>query len=54
MTNSEVFSGLFYYFALEKEELKSITLWDNARVVKWSEEIGFGDYTQILKYENIS
>ena len=49
----KVFSGLFYYFALETEEIKSIDSWDNARVLKWSEEIGFNDFTQILKYENV-
>ena len=48
-----MFSGLFYYFALETGEVKSIDSWDNAQVLKWSEEIGFNDFTQILKYENV-
>ena len=52
-TIEKVFSSLFYYFAIEKEEVKSISTWDNARVLKWSEEIGFSDFTKILKYENI-
>jgi len=49
----KVFSGLFYYLALEREEMKSIDTWDNTQILKWAEEIGFEDYIQILKYENI-
>lgn len=50
----KVFAGLFYYFAIEREEHKSLEGWNNEKVVRWADEIGFSDWSKILKYENIT
>ena len=44
---------MFFYFLLEEEYIKSIDQWTNQEVVDWANEIGFEDYTKIIKYENI-
>lgn len=51
----KVYSGLLYYFALEREEIKGIKDWDNSEVVKWLKGIkGLEDEVKIFKSENIN
>lgn len=47
-----IFSGFTYFYAIEKYQQK--LLWENDDVRKWARENGFGEYDNILRYENVS
>lgn len=50
----KLFSGLSYYFALQREETLSIENWNNDEVLKFVDKIGMVDYKGIFKYAEIT
>eukprot|EP01017_Pseudomicrothorax_dubius_P037874 TRINITY_DN5608_c0_g1_i4.p1 TRINITY_DN5608_c0_g1~~TRINITY_DN5608_c0_g1_i4.p1 ORF type:complete len:735 (-),score=176.96 TRINITY_DN5608_c0_g1_i4:822-3026(-) len=50
----KVYSGFYYYFAVEREEIESLEHWDNKSVLKWADSIGFHDYIKIMRYEHLT
>lgn len=48
-----LYSNLTTYFAVEKELIQNIESWTNEEVVSWAEKIGFGDCSNLLKFNQI-
>jgi hypothetical protein len=47
-------SGLQYFFALAREEIKPINEWNNEDLTKWMDQIGFSDYSKVVRYNEWS
>jgi hypothetical protein len=50
----KISNGLHSNFAVEKEEIPPISQWKNEYILDWAQRIGFDDYVNILKYQNIN
>lgn len=48
-----LYSNLTTYFAVEKEFVQNIESWSNEEVIFWADKIGFGDCSNLLKFDQI-
>ncbi|CAD8179358.1 unnamed protein product [Paramecium octaurelia] len=49
-----IYSGLNYFLALSRENIKSIKEWTNEELQVWLAKIGFSDYVNIVKYNEFT
>ncbi|CAD8191464.1 unnamed protein product [Paramecium pentaurelia] len=49
-----IYSGLNYFLALGRENIKSIKEWTNEELQAWLSKIGFSDYVNIVKYNEFT
>lgn len=47
-------AGLQYFFALARKQIKSIQEWSNDQLVHWLDNLGFQDYSKVVRYNEFT